>query len=105
MKIWLDDLHPAPDGWLWVKKTVLCMMWICSGNVTDISLDNDLGEGELEGYEILNWLEKILLEEDRAKQIKGEIPTIHIHTQNPVAAQKMKLIARRIEKLKLRRTS
>lgn len=51
-----------------------------------ISLDNDLGEGRLEGYKVLDWLE----------DLQEPIPFgIHIHTANPVARERMRAIIQR----------
>ena len=51
-----------------------------------ISLDNDLGEGNMEGYKVLDWLESLLI----------YVPFgIHIHTSNPVAKERMRAIIRR----------
>lgn len=51
-----------------------------------ISLDNDLGEGCMEGYKVLDWLESLQI----------SIPFgIHIHTSNPVARERMRAIIRR----------
>lgn len=49
MFLWLDDIRPAPDGWRWAKSVDEAIGLLCSKNVTDASLDHDLGyfkEGE-----------------------------------------------------------
>jgi hypothetical protein len=59
-----------------------------TGEVTEISLDHDLGlwEGEREvtGYDVILWLE-------RAVATEGFVPpgTIRVHSANPSAASKM----------------
>ena len=44
-----------------------------------ISLDNDLGEREKEGYKVLDWLESLQKPVDFS---------IHIHSANPVARER-----------------
>ena len=51
---------------------------------TEISCDNDLGEGEAEGYKLLDWLE-----------LTNRNYPIHIHSTNPVAVQRMRRIIER----------
>jgi hypothetical protein len=112
MKIWMDDVRKAPEGYLWAKdvdttiyeimrceREVDCIyrdyiLGYISGDIaqerfnhyviTEISCDNDLGEGIAEGYKLLDWLEAT----DRNYPI-------HIHTANPVARQRMKSIIKR----------
>lgn len=51
-----------------------------------ISLDNDLGEFQMEGYKVLDWLESLLI----------AVPFgIHIHSANPVARERMRVIIER----------
>lgn len=51
-----------------------------------ISLDNDLGDLEKEGYKVLDWLESLQKPIDFS---------IHIHSANPVARERMRAIIRR----------
>jgi len=96
MKVWLDDLRLPPDEtWVWVRRAVEAKMWIASGSVSEISLDNDLGKDQEEGYRVLEWLEEALHGRWGPK-IKLKIPKIYIHTANPVAAKRMNQIRSRI---------
>lgn len=88
MKLWLDDIRPAPSGWVWylhVDDMVEDIRQLMSYGIKIemISLDNDLGEHEREGYKVLDWLESL------------QIPInfgIHIHSANPVAVSRMRAI-------------
>jgi hypothetical protein len=51
-----------------------------------ISLDNDLGEGNMEGYKVLDWLESLLIPVEFG---------IHLHTSNPVARERMRATIQR----------
>lgn len=112
MKLWLDDLRPAPEGYVWVKTVEdaiyeiehrkrefdLCWKyyilgycdreqlerWLTAWTIEEISCDNDLGEHEFEGYRLLDWLEAT----------DYNFP-IHIHTANPVARERMRAIIER----------
>lgn len=97
-RLWLDDMRPIPE---WMDNPN-CVWYISAeGLIKDleriynlfslsdieyISLDNDLGEGCLEGYQVLDWLESLQI----------PIPFgIHIHTSNPVARERMRAIIQR----------
>ena len=53
-------------------------------SIEEISCDNDLGENEVEGYKLLNWLEAT----------HRNYP-IRIHSANSVARQRMEMIIER----------
>lgn len=57
--LWLDDIRPAPPGWIHVKTDVEARAWLLRG-VHAASLDHDLGACEtcLEGLTPEAWLEK-----------------------------------------------
>lgn len=94
MKVWLDDERPAPYGWHHVKTPWECIELLKRGDVTEISLDNDLGlfnyNPPNEGYHVANWIEK--------ETLAGNLPQlkISIHTQNPVARDKMRIAVRNV---------
>ena len=93
MKVYLDDIRMAPDGWVrtWWPEEVIALLK--TGEVTEISLDHDLGDHfgrpdsvnrERTGYDVLLWIEE-------AVALEGfDPPIIHIHTANPVADVRMK---------------
>ena len=64
MKLWLDDLRPAPKGWLWVKDVGRAMQVILAFEAVnqeweDASFDNDLGQHPAgDGYKLLDWMEE-----------------------------------------------
>lgn len=112
MKLWLDDLRPAPEGYIWVKTVEDAIFeieryksefnacwkmyifgycnreqlerWLATWTIEEISCDNDLGEHEFEGYKLLDWLEVT----------EYNFP-IHIHTDNAVARERMRAIIQR----------
>ncbi len=81
MKIFLDDIRDAPDGWvrvLWPDEAIELLM---SGTVTHLSLDHDLGDDKRgTGYDVLTWIEETV-----TVNHGFVLPEITIHTANPPA--------------------
>lgn len=97
MKLWVDDERPAPWGYTHVKTALDAIRIIRAARiaVSEFSLDHDLGDEELygTGYDVLKELERGIFE--------GWIllvPKIRIHTQNPVARQRMLATVEAIER-------
>lgn len=63
VKIYLDDNRPAPVGWTLVRTADEAIAKLRQGNVTEVSLDYDLGDPQFgTGLDVLDWLEHALLE-------------------------------------------
>lgn len=43
MKLWLDDIRPAPPGWVHVRTDLEAREYLKRGDVEQASLDHDLG--------------------------------------------------------------
>lgn len=85
MKIYLDDCRPTPQGWVrcyWPDEVIALLQ---TGEVTDLSLDHDLGDDERgTGYDVILWIEE-------AVALEGFIPPlINVHSANTAAVTKMK---------------
>ena len=90
MKLWLDDVRPAPEGWLHLKTPVDVIEHLCTGDVEELSLDHDLGlvtsEGrEWTGYDVLTWIEEQLATSPEPLHV----PRISIHSANSVGRDRM----------------
>ena len=103
MKIWLDDVRPAPDGYVWCKsvnkaKSTIAKMenenrkikeesWGLKFDLTElevIDMDHDAGDFVSEGgdyIKLLDWLEGT-----------GRNYPIRIHSMNPVGVANMRKI-------------
>ena len=105
MKIWLDDLRPAPEGYVWCKSVNAAKQTITDfeqeiENALDeydfpsaelwnkridlIDCDHDLGDYACDGGDgakLLDWLEET-----------GRNYTIRIHSANAVGRQNMRTI-------------
>lgn len=84
MKIWLDDIRPAPAGWVWAKTFDKCVFLLSNNKVEEISLDHDLGTKE-SGYDILCLMETWVINRNYNP------PKINIHSANPVGRARMEL--------------
>ena len=56
MRVWLDDLRPAPEGWEWARTVDEAIALLCTNEVLEASLDHDLGEEVDEGYRLVLWM-------------------------------------------------
>ncbi len=94
VKVYLDDERPAPPGWEAVRWPDEAIRLLKTGEVTEISLDHDLGDDERgTGYMVILWLEE-------AVATRGfKPPAITVHTANASARQKMLLGVASIERL------
>ena len=105
MKLWLDDVRPAPKGYVWCKsvnsaKRTIINFELTVENALDeydfpsaelwnmkielIDCDHDLGEYAVDGgdgVKLLDWLEET-----------GRNYPIRIHSMNPVGVENMRRI-------------
>jgi len=94
-KIFLDDIRPAPPGWMVFRTAEELLEFIFSvlggdlSRVEAMSLDHDLGEGRLSGYDFLTRLEKAAFDGE-VKGICGV--SFVIHSANPVGRRNMQAV-------------
>jgi len=91
-KIYLDDERDAPVGYLrtyTVEETITLLKIFANNNIncSELSLDNDLGENQLEEYKVADWLEEQVLTNNFPVPDK-----LIVHSANPVASKKMQTI-------------
>ena len=95
MKLWIDDVRPAPEGYIWLKSTSETITFIVNheedldGNllIELIDLDHDAGVYYCHGGDyirILDWLEET-----------GRNYPIRIHSMNPVGRTNMLAICKK----------
>lgn len=100
MKLWVDDVREAPQGYRWVRsvyeaKVVIrnheTMLKASGGKVRYqielIDIDHDAGDFASDGgdyIKLLDWLEET-----------GRNYPIHIHSMNPVGRENMRAIIQR----------
>lgn len=99
IKLWHDDVRPAPKGWAWARTNAEAQFILRGGKVSECSLDHDLGfshvdipddpdelmevmqlKGDEEtGLELVRWM----VENDLVP------PSVRIHSWNPPGARAM----------------
>ena len=90
MILWINDVRPAPYGYVWVKTindAILQIEMHEQNNVPFllISLDHDARDyGSPDYIKLLDWLEET-----------GRNYPIHIHSMNPVGVENMRRIIER----------
>ncbi|MDG3085286.1 hypothetical protein P7F88_03875 [Vibrio hannami] len=84
MKVYLDDERNTPKGWVRVYWPDEAIELLKTGEVTEISLDHDLGDDERgTGYDVVLWIEE-------AVATQGfKPPVIRVHSANSSARSKM----------------
>lgn len=93
MRVFLDDLRSPPDAtWVVVRTARAALDLLERGGVTEISLDNDLGDGEPEGYTVANWIERQTFTNPDFR-----VPKLRVHSANAVARARMTITIERIE--------
>lgn len=96
MKLWIDDVRPAPKGYHWcksvneAKKCILSWSHACDTDFNEVDaielldIDHDSGDYACDGgdyIKLLDWLEET-----------GRNYPIRIHSMNPVGIQNMRAI-------------
>lgn len=98
MKLWIDDMREAPEGYAWCRSVNQAKEFIevvenaHQRHITDeiielIDIDHDAGEYTQYGgdyIKLLDWLEET-----------GRNYPIHIHSMNPVGVENMRRIIQR----------
>ncbi len=84
MKVYLDDERKTPDGWIRVYWPNEAIALLQTGDVTDISLDHDLGNDKRgTGYHVVLWIEEQVF-------LHGfKPPKMQVHSANSSARDKM----------------
>jgi len=99
MNLWLDDIRvpPTDKPWVWVRTVDECIAKIKRRVPQRLSLDNDLGPNQPEGYKVLDWLEARF----HRIVVKSLIPDeIFVHSANPVARARMQVVIARLKEIK-----
>lgn len=74
--LWIDDLRPAPSGWVWVKSSTEAIGVLTVSAFDAVSLDHDLGGDDTTRPVVLWFCENDLWPE-----------RVHVHTANPVGRE------------------
>ena len=94
MKLWIDDVRPAPDGYIWAKsvndakKNIIAVeVYHKKDPVELIDIDHDAGDFACDGGDYIKFLDQL---EDTSRNYP-----IRIHSQNIVGVANMRRIIKR----------
>lgn len=93
MKLYLDDVRtpPAEDEWIVIRQPALFLAVLdaCAEDVTNVSLDHDLGIGHMTGVDVMNHIEAAN---------EGMLPhyLLTVHSSNPPGRAAMQATIRRM---------
>lgn len=92
MKLWIDDVRPAPKGWRRVKNSKDAIIFFCDHyDITEVSFDHDLG-GDDTVMKLINYLE-VLAHMGILYPFKWII-----HSDNPVGRKNIELAMKSVER-------
>ena len=93
MKLWVDDIRPAPEGWCQAYSVNAAKEMILANypDIEGISLDHDSSIYNQFGGDYINIL-KWLEEEEHKTNKKIVTFPIHIHSMNSVGVENMRNI-------------
>ena len=110
MKLWIDDVRTAPEGYIWLKSTREALRFITSSEnctqITHIDLDHDAGDFVRDGGDYIGVLQELERLSRRVTYVNG-VPfhnfwhlqcqkmTFRLHSMNPVGVQNMRAIIER----------
>lgn len=89
IKLWIDDIRPAPEGYKWIKSVNEVITYIYAfgtNDIEEINLDHDAGDYAKYGGDYI----KIL---DFLESLNTIIPCVFkFHSMNPVGVKNMRNI-------------
>lgn len=100
MKLWHDDIRPAPEGWVWARTNEEAQEYLLTGEVTEISMDHDLGYHDVVLPDNPDELAEVMFLKGQSEQNGEELAVwmcqeeifpskITIHSWNPDGARRM----------------
>jgi len=95
MKVYMDDLRETPREWTRTYTVEETIDLLKTRQVTFLSLDNDLGEGQQEGYKVLDWLEEVIYNDHTFP-----LPMVTIHSANATRVEYMNRALQSIERIR-----
>lgn len=95
MRIYMDDARDTPHGWQRTFTVEATIQLLETRMVTHLSLDNDLGEGQPEGYKVLDWLEETVYND-----MHFPMPEVTVHSSNAARVEYMNRVLRNIERIR-----
>ena len=107
MKIWIDDVRVAPEGYIWLKSTREALRFITSpenrNEIELIDLDHDAGDFARDGGDYIGVLNELERLSRKVTYVNGvafhnywhglcQKIKFRLHSATPVGVQRMRLI-------------
>ena len=94
MKLWIDDVRLAPEGYIWVKSVNEAKKIISDENnlITHIDLDHDAGDYASDGgdyIKVLDYIEELIRTSSTLFSLSLQKMNYHIHSMNAVGRENM----------------
>lgn len=96
MKLWIDDVRPAPEGYVWCKSVNEAKAYFMGMHsyINEISLDHDAGEYQKNGGDYIKFLDFVeFLQHEKELDVSHIV--FNIHSMNPVGIENMYRIIRK----------
>lgn len=94
MKIWVDDLRPAPEGYIWCQSTNEALRLIVPNisKVEVLHLDHDMGDTF--GGDVINLVAELERKSHRDSNFAEAVSHIifKLHSANPVGVANMRAV-------------
>jgi hypothetical protein len=84
-KLWIDDIRPAPNGYIWIKSVNDFIDYLVENGINDIivfDFDHDAGDYQKDGGDYIKCL-------DYLEFIGADNINVRIHSANPVGRSNM----------------
>lgn len=91
MKLWIDDVRPAPPDWVWAMTLGEALDLIEDADCDEVSLDHDLG-GDDTAMPVAQRIEQRAFDGERAP------PKWYVHSANPVGRKNLEAALRSAER-------
>ena len=108
MKIWVDDIRPGPEGYIWLKSANETLRFIMahSSEIELIDLDHDAGDFAKDGGDYIRILEELERKSNIITYVNGvpmhnywhlrcQAIKFKFHSANPVGVENMRRIIKR----------
>lgn len=97
VSIFLDDVRKEPQGFIrtyTVNETIELIQYCQTHHIqiNTLSLDNDLGEFERDGYKVMDWIDEEFISNKDFVLPKR----ILVHSSNPTAKRRMEQVINRL---------
>lgn len=92
-KLWIDDIRPAPNGYIWIKSVNDFIDYLVENGINDIivfDFDHDAGDYQKDGGDYIKCL-------DYLEFIGADNINVRIHSANPVGRSNMQRIIKKNE--------